>query len=152
MIPTSGSVLGRVVVVVDTVVVVVVVVLVVVLVVVVVVVVLVVVVVDVVVEVVVVEVTVVLFRRIDIELLLAFATTRSCFPSPLKSPTVTETGVTPVAKFVAGPKEPVPSPKRMVIEPLLGEPVPLCATARSSFPSPLKSPTVTKTGITCTAK
>ncbi len=37
-----------------------------------------------------------------------FATAKSDLPSPLKSPTVTERGLLPTEKLVAGPKLPVP--------------------------------------------
>src|SRR2546426_10811680 len=79
--------------------------------------------------------------------LLIFVTAKSCFPSPLKSPTATEKGEVPTAKFVAAPNDPVPSPSSM--DTLLETEL---TTTRSCFPSPLKSPTATETGLDPTAK
>src|SRR5207245_10602742 len=52
-------------------------------------------------------------RRMDTLLESWFATARSCLPSPLKSPTATDTGPAPAGKLVAAPKEPLPVPSRM---------------------------------------
>src|SRR5439155_22830255 len=79
------------------------------------------------------------------ETLLEFilATARSCVPSPLRSPTVTERGPLqqplPSEKFVSARK--VPSPLPSSTETLAESKL---ATARSCTPSPLKSPTVTE--------
>ena len=51
--------------------------------------------------------------RIETVALLRFATARSSLPSPLKSPTATETGALPVPKSVFAPKLPVPVPSRI---------------------------------------
>src|SRR2546423_847325 len=71
------------------------------------------------------------------------AITKSCFPSPLRSPTAIESGLVPAEiSGVAGDvKPPAPSPRR--IETLL---LVRFAAAKSSLPSPLKSPTVMKIG------
>ena len=71
----------------------------------------------------------------------SLAVARSCLPSPLKSPTATETGEVPTVKLVAVIKDPLPVPSRMdtLLEPRL-------AVARSLMPSPLKSPTAAETG------
>jgi hypothetical protein len=53
----------------------------------------------------------------------------------LKSPVVTERGKAPTAKLLAGAKPPLPLPKST--ETLLLE---VFAVAKSSIPSPLKSP------------
>src|SRR6267378_4303260 len=72
---------------------------------------------------------------------LALVTARSSLPSPLKSPTATETGKPPAAKVNGARKVPSPLPDstETLREPEL-------ATARSSLPSPLKSPTATEAG------
>lgn len=49
--------------------------------------------------------------RMETLLLTSFATARSGFPSPFRSPMATMMGLDPTVKFVAAPKEPVPSPK-----------------------------------------
>src|SRR3989304_2172487 len=86
-------------------------------------------------------------RRIETLLLASFATARSGFPSPLRSPIATDSGLGPTAKFVAGPKAPVPLPRR--IETLL---LKLFATARSGLPSLLRSPIAPEYGVSPTAK
>src|SRR5262244_2069181 len=73
---------------------------------------------------------------------LALATARSSAPSPLKSPTATETGVLPTVRLCAGWK--LPSPELKSTETLFEREL---ATARSGTPSPLKSPAATKTGL-----
>ena len=77
---------------------------------------------------------------------IKFATTRSSFPSPLKSPIATDKGLSPVGKSclvaklgVAAPGAVVFSSTDTVLELIL-------ATARSSFPSRFRSATVTNTG------
>ena len=75
------------------------------------------------------------------------AVTRSCLPSPLKSPTWTEKAAPPMSKSVRALKLPAPSPKK--IDTLLDPPL---ATARSCLPSPLKSPTATELGKVPAAK
>ena len=78
-----------------------------------------------------------------------FATARSSLPSPLKSPTATAKGPDPTAKLVAAPKLPVPVPSRT---PMLLDVKLLFPTARSSLPSPLKSPSATERGFVPAAK
>src|SRR5690348_3358944 len=77
---------------------------------------------------------------------------RSSFPSPLKSPTANCRGLTPVAGGMAvGVNVPSPLASRMDTAPgvvmweQLGVPGHGSAIARSSFPSPLKSPTTAAT-------
>ena len=60
----------------------------------------------------------------------------------MKSPTATELGPEPAAKLVAALKLPVPVPSK--IETLLESKF---ASARSSLPSPLKSPATRETGF-----
>src|ERR1700682_2811454 len=76
-------------------------------------------------------------------LLLPLVTARSAFPSPLKSPTATEFGQLPTANGLplAAENPPPPFPSNTVT--LL---LPQFATAKSAFPSPLKSPTATDDG------
>jgi hypothetical protein len=62
-----------------------------------------------------------------------FATATSVFWSPLKSPATIPLRDSPALKFF-NVKFPAPSPSPMVTKELV-------ATAKSSFPSPLKSPT-----------
>ena len=50
-------------------------------------------------------------KSMDTLLLPTFATAKSNFPSPLKSPTASETGPFPTAKFVAAPNDPIPNLK-----------------------------------------
>ena len=52
-------------------------------------------------------------RKMETVLLSALATAKSSLPSPLKSPTATERGSTPVAGDEARLKFPVPSPNRI---------------------------------------
>src|SRR5437870_2254994 len=72
-----------------------------------------------------------------------FATTRSGFPSRLKSPTATASGATPETTGEPGGSvnAPLPLPNSIVT---LSEN--LFATARSGLPSRLKSPTAAKVG------
>src|SRR6185369_2443483 len=77
------------------------------------------------------------FKRtlIVLGLKLKLVTATSALPSLLKSPTTTESGLTP-ALNVGAPKN-VPSPRPTRIERLW---LTLFAVTRSVFPSPLKSP------------
>ena len=80
-------------------------------------------------------------RRTLTLLPLPFATARSSWPSPLKSPTATDCGPLPAPTSAALVKVPSPLPSRTLT--LL---LPLFATARSSLPSASKSPTATEGG------
>ena len=83
----------------------------------------------------------------DVPNLFVLATTRSSSPSPLKSPTTTDSAKPSTAKLVAAPNVPSPTPKRIeTFSPRR------CASTRSSFPSPLKSAAATETGVTPTTK
>jgi len=82
------------------------------------------------------------FNATDTLFELKFATARSGLPSPLKSPTATETGLEPTATGAAAVKAPVPDPNNTdtLFELTF-------ATARSRLESPSKSPTATETGV-----
>lgn len=86
-------------------------------------------------------------RRMETLALAQFATARSGFPSPFRSPMAMECGLVPTAKFVAAPNEPVPVPRRM--ETSLPNSF---ATARSGLPSPFKSLMATENGPTPATK
>src|SRR5580700_11932792 len=64
-------------------------------------------------------------------------TAMSTLPSPLKSPTASDTGLAPAAYSIPDPNVPLPLPKRTTALKEL-------ATARSNLPSPLKSPRATE--------
>src|ERR1700675_2210874 len=72
----------------------------------------------------------------------AFATARSNFPLPLKSPAAIAEGLLPVARLAAALKVPSPLPKRIVTVLSLA-----LVTAKSGLPSPLKSPTANDEGL-----
>src|SRR5207248_1584808 len=80
-------------------------------------------------------------NRIKTVCKLALAIAKSCLPSLLKSPTLTEIEPEPMLTSVEPLKFPAPSPNRIetVFEALL-------ATAQSCLPSLLKSPTATDRG------
>src|SRR5215831_6864721 len=71
------------------------------------------------------------------------ATARPSLPLPRKSPTARASGVFPtgMGEPVAGVNVPSPLPNKMMTEPLLATFKSSVAIARSSLPSPLKSPT-----------
>ena len=84
-------------------------------------------------------------NKIDTVLSLKFATARSGFPSPLKSPIAVEMEPAPAAKSLFAPKPPVrfvPVPKRT--DTVLSSKL---AVARSGFPSPFTSPMATDSGF-----
>ena len=76
----------------------------------------------------------------------AFATTRSGLPSPLRSPTVTEYGIRPVAKVLLGGKAGRGRARRGGVEQHRDGVAAMFATTRSGLPSPFRSPTVTEYG------
>src|ERR1051326_2606505 len=84
-------------------------------------------------------------------LMSLFATDRSCFPSPLKSPTEIDCGPEADGEVTADWNVPSPLPNNIAIT-LPGEHEylpqlrPPSATARSLLPSPLKSPTAIERG------
>jgi len=83
------------------------------------------------------------FPKSTLKLLeLLLATARSSFPSPLKSPLVTQSGSTPTPYLTTAWKVPSPLPKST---PTSLEPS--SATARSGIPSPLKSALITENGL-----
>src|SRR5205807_5151302 len=77
----------------------------------------------------------------------AFATAKSVFPSPLRSPIATDSGHGFTWTLVADPKAPVPVLRRIETDSS-----PSFDTARSGFPSPLRSPITTECGRDPTAK
>ena len=93
-------------------------------------------------------------RRIETLLAMVFTTTKSGMPSPLRSAIFTETGpesgVDPVPTTTLGADVKVPSPLPKKTEIVSAKPsgaiLSAFATARSSFPSPFKSPTATLNG------
>src|SRR5882757_2065757 len=80
-------------------------------------------------------------KRTVTVLLKVFATARSDLPSPLKSPTATDSGLLPVDGLAAAVNVPSPLPNRTVTVLLK-----VFATAKSGLPSPLKSPTAIDSG------
>src|SRR5262249_44485462 len=85
-------------------------------------------------------------RKMLTVLLPLLTTARSALPSPLNSPTTTAYGEKIwLVRGVVAKKVPSPLPRKMLTELLAVE---LLATARSNFPSPLKSPTATERGFT----
>ncbi len=89
--------------------------------------------------------TVVVLSRMETVLLVLFATAKSGFTSPLKSPMLTETGAVPVGKSTLVAKVGVVATvvvlSRMEAVLLLR-----FATAKSGLPSPLMSPMLTELG------
>ena len=73
-----------------------------------------------------------------------FATAKSGFPSPLKSPMLTETGILPVVKSTLVAKVGVVALVGVVLSRIEALSPNLFATAKSGFPSPLKSPMLTE--------
>ena len=83
-------------------------------------------------------------RRIETLLLSILTEARSSLPSPLKSPTAMEIGLsaTPTNAGLGEVNVPLPTPKRIDNTAL-----PWSAEAKSCLPSPLKSPTATAAGL-----
>jgi hypothetical protein len=79
-------------------------------------------------------------------LLLLFATAKSGFPSPLMSPMLTDLGLVPVVKVTWVAKVGVVAPVAVVLSRMEAVLLPVFATAKSGFPSPLMSPMLTETG------
>src|SRR5439155_1308332 len=88
----------------------------------------------------------------DIVLELKFATARSSLPSPFRSPTVTDSGLIPVPNSSLAAKLGVAAPGAVVLSSTDTVLQLKFATARSSLPSPFRSPTVTDTGPVLVAK
>ena len=78
---------------------------------------------------------------------LMFATARSSLPSQFRSPTVTDTGVVPAAKSCLAAKLEAKAPGVVVLSRTDTVFEPRFATARSSLPSPFRSPTETDRGV-----
>src|SRR2546426_491253 len=88
----------------------------------------------------------------DTVLELKFATARSSLLSPFRSPTVTDAGLGPGAKFCLAAKPGVAAPGAVVLSSTETVLELRFATARSSLPSPFRSPTVMNTGLVPAAK
>src|SRR5439155_964851 len=88
----------------------------------------------------------------DTVLELWFATARSSRPCAVKSPTVTDSGLGPVAKSCLAAKLVVAAPRMEVLSSTDTVLEPEFATTRSSPPSPFISPTVTDRGVVPVAK
>src|SRR5262245_18060326 len=81
--------------------------------------------------------------RTEVLLVFALAVAASSQPSPLQSATATAEAPGPAAKVFAVIKVPSPSPRRIMIVPLVLSPP---FTAMSSVPARLKSPRTTELG------
>src|SRR5207244_929627 len=77
---------------------------------------------------------------------IKFMTARSDLPSPFRSPSVTDTGPAPVAKSCLAAKLGVAAPGTVVLSSTDTVLEIRFTTARSSLPSPFRSPGVTYTG------
>src|SRR4028118_729496 len=75
-----------------------------------------------------------------------FATAKSGFPSPLKSPMLTDQGLVPVGKSTLVAKVGVVALVAVVLTRMEALLLYQFATTKSGFPSPLMSPRLTKTG------
>ena len=85
-------------------------------------------------------------RRMEVVFLLLFAVATSGFPSPLKSPMLTERGPIPAVKSALVAKVGVVAPVVVVLMRMDVVLLPEFAVAISGLPSPLKSPMLTETG------
>jgi len=89
----------------------------------------------------------VVLMRMEVVLLLELATATSGFRSPLKSPMLTESNHHPVGKSTLGAKVGVVAPVGVVLMRMEVLLLKRFATATSSFPSPLKSPMLSDSGL-----
>jgi len=89
----------------------------------------------------------VVLSRMEVVSLPKFATAKSGRPSPLISPMLTERDSMPVGKVTWGEKVGVATPVAVVLSRMEALLLPLFATAKSGFPSKLKSPMLTQKGI-----
>ena len=87
---------------------------------------------------------VVVLSRMEALLLLMFAVAKSGFPSPLKSPMLTDWGPLPVVKVTWGAKVGVVAPVGVVLSRMEAVLLFWFATAKSGRPSPLMSPMLTE--------
>ena len=85
-------------------------------------------------------------RRMEVLLLMLLAVATSGFPSPLKSPMLTERGPIPAVKSALVAKVGVVAPVVVVLRRMDVVSLLKFVTAKSGFPSPLKSPMLTETG------
>ena len=90
----------------------------------------------------------VVLSRMEAVLLLPFAVAKSSLPSPLMSPMLTERGPlpVPVVKSTLVAKVGVVALVAVVLSRMEAVLLPLFATAKSGFPSPLRSPILTDKG------
>jgi 1-acyl-sn-glycerol-3-phosphate acyltransferase len=88
----------------------------------------------------------VVLSRMEAVLLLKFATAKSGFPSPLMSPMLTEWGLVPVVKSTRVAKVGVVALVAVVLTRMEAVLLLKFATAKSGFPSKLKSPMLTDLG------
>jgi len=89
----------------------------------------------------------VVLMRMEVVLLKEFAVATSGFPSPLKSPMLTDLGLVPVGKSTVGAKVGVVAPVGVVLRRMEVVSLPWFAVATSGEPSPLKSPMLTENGL-----
>src|SRR6185312_5600082 len=94
----------------------------------------------------------VVFRSTDTLNERPLATARSGLPPLLRSATVTEYDLAPVAKSCRAAKEGVAAPGAVVFRSTDTVDEPSLATARSGLPSPLRSPTDTDSGTVPVSK
>ena len=87
-----------------------------------------------------------MFSRTDTVFEKKLATAKSGMPSPLRSPTATQSGAEPVLKSSLGEKLGVTDPGAVVFKRTDTRFDPVSATAKSGLLSPLKSPTATQLG------
>ncbi len=88
----------------------------------------------------------VVLNRMEALVLFLFATAKSGLPSPLKSPMLTEMGRLPVVKSTLVAKVGVVALVAVVLSRMEALLLLRFATAKSGFPSPLKSPMLTEWG------
>ena len=89
---------------------------------------------------------VVVLSRIEALSLNSFATAKSGFPSPLKSPMLTDSGLSPVGKVTWVAKVGVVAPVVVVLSRIEALSLKLFTKAKSGLPSPLMSPMLTEAG------
>jgi len=94
----------------------------------------------------------VVLSRMEAVLLEKFATVKSGFPSPLMSPMLRDMGPLPVGKVTWVAKVGVVAPVAVVLSRMEAVPPVAFATAKSGFPSKLKSPLLTDLGSTPVGK
>ena len=94
----------------------------------------------------------VVLSKMEALLSLKFATAKSGLPSPLMSPMLTDLGLLPVGKVTMEAKVGVAAPVAVLLSRMEAVALSEFATAKSGFPSPLKSPMLTDMGRTPVVK